>query len=202
MNLDEGYIKFQCEWEETDPLPEVWITDLNAWRQRMYVANLVGAYPDGIGFGNVSQRLQGDRFVISGSKTGNYPELGPEHYALVETVDILQNRVSCKGATIASSESMSHAVIYQLRPEVQAVFHVHHLELWEKVLYKIPTTDPAAPYGSPEMAFEIQKLFKTTDVDEQCVFAMAGHREGLFGFGKNLDEAGNILLKLLRTYLS
>ena len=105
--------------------------------------------------------------------------------------------MSCQGPVIASSESMSHAVLYQQVPEINAVFHVHHLELWKKVLHHIPTTDESAPYGSPEMAKEIIRLIKESDVLNQKVFAMAGHREGLFSFGKTLEEAGNIILKLL-----
>ena len=198
---DEGYIKFRCDWQKSAPFPPAEIAALNHWRQKLYDVQLVGAYPDGIGFGNVSQRTAGDQFYISGSKTGNEQQLDHRHYTKVTDFDIQNNWVQCIGPIIASSESMSHAVIYQQDPAIQAVFHVHHLTLWEKVLYQIPTTPPAAPYGSPEMAEEIIRLFQTTEVRQQKVLAMAGHREGLFSFGESLEEAGESILALLKSRL-
>ncbi|MFT5168792.1 MAG: L-ribulose-5-phosphate 4-epimerase [Saprospiraceae bacterium] len=194
---DEGYIKFQSTWRQSPPFGMGQIAALNHWRQKLYNANLVGAYPDGIGFGNVSRRAEANHFYISGSKTGNFKSLDNTHYAKVVDFDIAKNWVACEGPVIASSESMSHAVIYAQVPEVNAVFHVHHLTLWKKVLYKIPTTVAMAEYGSPEMANEIIRLIAETDVADQKVFAMAGHQEGLFSFGKTLEEAGSAILDLV-----
>lgn len=195
--MDEGYIKFNCDWEKTEPLHFSKIEKLNTWRQQLYEVNFLGVYPDGIGFGNVSQRSENGKFIISGSKTGRFKELSETHYAEVLDFDIQKNWVKCEGASIASSESMSHAVIYKNYPSINAVFHVHHLELWEKLLWKIPTTPESAPYGSPEMANEIIQLFKNTNVLETKLFVMAGHQEGLFAFGETLEEAGNVLLNLI-----
>jgi L-ribulose-5-phosphate 4-epimerase len=196
--MEEGYIKFNADWGKTKHLHFSKIEKLNDWRQKLYNVNLLGVYPDGIGFGNVSQRSEGNRFYISGSKTGSYEFLNESHYAEVIDFDLKKNWVKCVGGTIASSESMSHAVIYQQYAHVNAVFHVHNLELWEKLLWEIPTTPESAPYGSPEMANEILQLFKTTDVLQTKLFAMAGHQEGLFTFGETLEEVGNILLDLVK----
>lgn len=201
MNLDEGYIKFKAYWDKTSPFANEVIQELNAWRQRLYDVNLLGAYPDGIGFGNVSLRKTGNQFYISGSTTGNFKTLTNEHYALVTDFDLDQNEVHCSGPIIASSESPSHASLYQSVPEVNAVFHVHHFELWKKTLDEIPTTDKSAPYGCPEMSHEIMRLIKESDVLEHKVFAMGGHREGLIAFGRTLDEAGETILSLLKKYL-
>ena len=57
MLNDEGYIKFQPSWQKTKPFLSKEINALNRWRQKLYEVKLVGAYPDGIGFGNVSQRV-------------------------------------------------------------------------------------------------------------------------------------------------
>jgi len=195
--MDEGYIKFNSDWKKTKHLHFSKIEKLNEWRQKLYNINLLGVYPDGIGFGNVSQRSEGNKFYISGSKTGRHKILDESHYAEVIDFDLKKNWVKCEGATIASSESMSHAIIYQQYAHVNAVFHVHDLELWKKLLWKIPTTPKSAPYGSPEMANEITQLFKTTAVLHTKLFAMAGHQEGLFAFGNTLEEAGEVLLNLL-----
>lgn len=71
--LDEGYIKYQSDWIKSTPLPYTAIQELNFWRAKLYQLGLLGAYANGIGFGNISQRwgTQDGLFVISGSTTGN-----------------------------------------------------------------------------------------------------------------------------------
>ncbi|MEL6636040.1 MAG: class II aldolase/adducin family protein [Bacteroidota bacterium] len=195
--LDEGYIKFKAHWRERPPLPEAEIAELNHWRDQMYRAQLIGAYPDGIGFGNISRRYAGRQFIISGSKTGNFAQLDARHYALVSDYNVERNEVFCEGPLLASSESMSHAVVYATCPEVRAVIHVHHLALWEKHLHRLPTTRAAAAYGTPEMAREIIRLLHESTVRrEEQVLVMAGHREGLIAFGEDLAGAGERLLAL------
>ena len=97
-NIDEGYIKFNAIWEKTLPLRFDTYKELNHFRQKMYKRNWIGAYTNGIGFGNISIRKgQIDQFYISGSKTGNLTELTERHYALVTDVFIKENRLNCKG---------------------------------------------------------------------------------------------------------
>jgi L-ribulose-5-phosphate 4-epimerase len=189
--MDEGYIKFRANWTKAPPLPEEELRELNCWRNRMYDLKLIGVYDDGVGYGNISRRWDADgRFIISGSATGNLEKLGPEHYSLVTEVDIDQNRLTCRGPAIASSESMSHAVVYQECPEVNAVIHIHHLGIWKTLLHLVPTTCREATYGSPEMARSIIRLLRETDLRISRLFVMEGHREGVFAFGETLDEAG------------
>ena len=205
MIHDEGYIKFKADWREAPPFSPNSISEINHFRQRLYDLNLIGAYPDGIGFGNISQRLgNSTRFIISGSATGNLNLLNENHYSNVTRVDIDKNELTCEGPIIASSESMSHAVIFRTCDWVNGVVHVHHLGLWEKLLHKVPTTSKSATYGTPEMAYSIIDLLKNTDLIEQKIFVMEGHREGIFSFGKNLNEAMEVLLShynLLETKL-
>lgn len=189
--MDEGYIKFNARWTPTDPFPDNDLSELNAFRQKVYALGLIGAYENGIGYGNISQRKEpgSDLFYISGSATGNHSILTPDHYARVTQVDINKNHLSCEGPIIASSESMSHAVIYQTLPEVQAVIHVHHLGMWKALMHRVPTTDQSATYGSPEMAYSIINLIQTTDLPQTKLFVMEGHEEGIFVFGESLEEA-------------
>jgi len=193
--IDEGYIKFDAQWTRKPPLPVRQIAHLNAFRQKLYEQRLIGAYPEGIGFGNISCRWEdSDQFIISGSKTGNFPTLDEQHYAMVTEVDASKNWLSCEGPIIASSESMSHAVIYEECPEVQAVIHVHHLQMWQGLLHQVPTTAAAAPYGSPEMVESIRQLLRETALRKQRIFVMEGHREGVFVFGESLEAAYDCLM--------
>ena len=188
MTDEKGYIQFQCDWEPADPpaIPE----GLIAWRDRLHRLGLIGVYPNGIGFGNISERTTGDCFLISGTATGHLPALGPEHFAEVRAFDFAANSLRCRGPVKASSESLSHAAVYVSDPTAAAVIHVHHLGMWEQLRDRIPTTDPRAEAGTPEMAWAIESLLRQPGVKEQGVFVMGGHREGLMAFGATLDEAG------------
>lgn len=191
---DEGYIKFSADWQKAPAFPAPKIAALNAYRQELYKMGLIGAYDNGIGFGNISRRSEGEGlFYISGSKTGNLSVLDARHYALVTDVAAEENRLSCTGPVIASSESMSHAVLYEECPEANGVIHVHNLSLWEKLMHHVPSTDASAPYGSPEMVESIRRLLHKTDLKKQKIFVMEGHREGIFTFGNDLADALQVL---------
>ena len=52
-----------------------------------------------------------------------------------------------------------------------------------------------ANYGTPEMAYEIVRLFKVSDVRSRQIFAMAGHEGGIVTFGENLEDAFDVLMR-------
>jgi ribulose-5-phosphate 4-epimerase/fuculose-1-phosphate aldolase len=190
--MEEGYIKFQCNWKKGPALSASMLQSVGWGRREMYNRGLIGAYDNGIGYGNISERLTEKKFVISGSATGGLPELKPIHYSVVDKIDTTNNQVWCTGPVKASSETMSHAVIYQTCPEVNAVVHIHNLDLWKSIIHRVPTTHASVSYGTPEMAKEIIRLLKQTDVRQHAgYFAMAGHEEGIIAFGKNMQHAIN-----------
>jgi len=190
----EGYVKFRCERTASGPVPEDRLAGISAWRYRLYKLGLIGAYPNGVGFGNISIRLPSGSFIITGTATGSLASLTGGHYTEVTGYDFGANRVSCKGSIDASSETMSHAAVYESAPDANAVIHVHDLAMWRALLGKVPTTSKDAEYGTPGLAYEIKRLFAETDVRETKIFVMAGHEEGVIAFGNDLDEAGNVIL--------
>ena len=192
--MDEGYIKFQCCLIKSSPPPPSEITKLQEWRTKLFALKLIGAYANGIGYGNISERREGEQFVITGSATGKYALLNPEHYSKVTDFNPALNTLTCEGETKASSESMTHGMIYRLDKQVRAVIHIHHLALWQKLLNKVPTSSVQVPYGTPHMAEEIERLFSHSNLQKQKILAMAGHEEGIITFGKSLDEAGKVLV--------
>lgn len=197
--MDEGYIKFNAQWKKGDALPSPFLQPLIKTRQELYALGLIGAYDNGIGYGNISRRWnEAGQFVISGSATGNFKQLNEEHFTLVTQVNIERNTLWCEGPIIASSESMSHAVIYRECPWVNAVIHVHHLGMWKHLLHQVPTTDASATYGSPEMAYSIIDLLQNTDLPDKKIFVMEGHREGVFVFGEDMDDALDTIKGYLR----
>ena len=193
---DEGVIKFNCKWIPAEPLSSETVKKLNDCRNHLYDLGFIGVYEDGIGFGNISIRSgqPSNQFIISGTQTGNIPKLTEHHYTQVTDYDLAKNSVTCKGPVKASSESLTHAMLYDLLPDIQAVIHVHHKALWTQLLNQVPTTSEHIPYGTPEMALEVKRLCEVADLKNQKIFVMAGHEDGIITFGKDLTEATAILM--------
>ena len=195
--IDEGYIKFQCYWEKTIALQND-LSELISWRNKLLQMGLIGHYHDiNVGFGNISQKMEGKQFIISGTQTGHIEHIQAEHFTTVTDYNIPTNEVWCKGPVKASSESMTHAMIYENDPLAEGVIHIHSSVLWKQLINKVSTTKKEVPYGTPEMANEITRLFNETDVKNQKIIVMAGHEEGILSFGTCLEEAGKIIENLI-----
>ncbi len=191
---DEGVIKFGSNWKKEEALPEVRIKELIQIRKKLFDLNLIGVYPDGIGYGNLSLLLEPEKqFVISGSQTGHLSEVTPQHFSLVTSYSVARNQINCRGPIQASSESLTHAMIYETFMGVKAVIHVHSPLLWKQMLNKVPTTGTQIAYGTPQMAREIKRLADETDLRQSKILVMAGHEDGIITFGKNLDEAFTLI---------
>ena len=100
-------------------------SELDAARTTLHDAGLIGVYPSGIGYGNISLRLAGNLFLISGSGTGSSRLLGKQGYSLVHAFDPLKNTVASFGPIQASSESMTHGAVYGAANKARCVIHIH-----------------------------------------------------------------------------
>jgi len=45
------------------------------------------------------------------------------------------------------------------------------------------------------MAYEIIRLFEVSDVRSKRIFVMAGHQDGVVAFGKDLEDAFDVLMR-------
>jgi L-ribulose-5-phosphate 4-epimerase len=187
--IDEGYVKFAARWER-GPAP-LGIEDLVAVRNGLHAMGLIGEYVEvGIGYGNVSKRIgDSQRFTVSGTATGNIAMATADHFSEVREWSIEENSVSCIGPVAASSESLTHAMLYACDPRIGAVLHVHHRGFWEHLLRTRQSTGAGIAYGTPAMAMEMARLLKTPGIWEYPIIAMAGHEEGIVAFGGNLHTA-------------
>lgn len=196
--IDEGYIKFNAHWHEDPPPSWHKIRALNEYRQVLYDHGLIGALPDGIGFGNISVRDEPSaRFLITGSTTGNHPELSPNHFTAVTSYDFEANSLTCKGPITASSESLTHAAFYEASRSIGAVIHVHHAGLWNSWLDRLPTTSIHVTYGTPEMAYEVIRLVREAQRSTRPgkpLVIMGGHEDGVLAYGPTLGQATATLL--------
>ena len=200
--MTEGYIKFNCIWEQIEfPFQNEIFNQLETARTKLYNLGLIGMYPDGIGFGNISVKSgEAETFVITGSATGGFKNLSKPDYSLVTNYNISKNTISCIGMTKASAESLTHAAIYESLPEVGAVVHVHCLWLWEKLLNRHPTTSSEIEYGTPEMAYSVGRLASGRKSSEEKIIIMGGHREGILAFGCDLTETTDQIIKIYNNY--
>lgn len=194
MTEETGYIKFSSQWVKDDPVDSCLIEELNQYRTKLYHLGLIGKYPNGIGFGNMSIRLENNQFLITGTATGHLPTLSNDHFTRVTAYNFKKNSLTCRGPIQASSESLTHAAIYEASPETDAVIHVHNLALWNLLKTKVPTSSAAVEYGTPEMALEINRLFRETDVRMKQLLVMAGHVEGIISFGKTVKDAYHLII--------
>lgn len=197
MSGETGVVKFRCEHVVADLAPFAGFDELNACRRKLLQLRMIGVDANGIGFGNLSVRA-GDtnEFYITASGTGGRAQLSLDGYSKVTGYDFAQNWIRCEGRAVASSESLTHAAVYESDAQIRAVIHCHDRALWEQLLESIATSADVE-YGTPAMAFEVKRLFAETDVRERQIFAMAGHAAGIVAFGTNVEEAFAALMRSL-----
>jgi len=207
----EGVIKFHSD-HDGSPLVAArygeFACRLIAWREIMALTGLVGQETglyDGAGYGNVSCRVppytsgRGRRsFLITGTQTSGRRCIGLDGFCLVKRYDYRTNRVESQGSSLPSSESMTHAAVYDLGPHIRTVLHAHSPVLWRHAAaLRIPTTEPSVAYGTPEMASEVQRLYGEGLFAERKILSMGGHEDGIVTFGRSTQEAGEVLLRWL-----
>ena len=193
---EAGSVKFKCEQVPIEISRFAGFAELNRYRRKLLELGMIGVDASGVGFGNLSIRNgAASRFYITGSATGGISELMPANCAKVVAYDFARNWLQCEGSAVASSESLTHAAVYESDPTARAVIHCHDMKLWAALLDKAPTTPKRVEYGTPEMAYAVRRLFEMTDVKRRKIFAMAAHDGGLVTFGRDLQDAFRILMR-------
>jgi ribulose-5-phosphate 4-epimerase/fuculose-1-phosphate aldolase len=194
----EGYVKYTAE-HTMGPAIEIphW-EELNRARTKLRELGLVGMTSNGIGFGNLSLRVEGNKFLISGTATGALPVLGPEGYCLITSFNINENRVVSTGPVKPSSETMTHGVIYQSCPNANCVIHIHSRIIFDGMLRdKYPATPETAAYGTPDIALAIGKLVNGHD---EGSIVLAGHDEGVIVYSVKVERALALAEELYNNY--
>ncbi|MGB3788947.1 MAG: class II aldolase/adducin family protein, partial [Phormidesmis sp.] len=145
--VTKGFIKYHCEWTKGDAIAPESVIDITRYRNALYKLNLIREDSDGTGVGNISMKIEetstsaeSPQFIISGSQTGKLPTVTAFDYSLVTAFDPAQNSLACSGMSKASSESLTHGVIYTSAPKIGAVIHVHNSQIWQGLLDRGPTT--------------------------------------------------------------
>jgi ribulose-5-phosphate 4-epimerase/fuculose-1-phosphate aldolase len=213
----EGVIRFDVRHQPRD-LEERVFGDtarvLSAWRGILAHLRLLGQDPgryEGLGYGNVSARVGpfGDiprgrrRFLVTGSQTAGVAHATLREFCLVESWDIERNQVASAGLVAPSSESLTHAALYDASPAVRVVLHAHAPELWRQArALGLPVTHERAANGTPAMAEEVGRLYREGTLASTGVVAMGGHEDGVIAFGGTAAEAGARLVTQLARALA
>lgn len=206
----EGVIQYRLDFSHAALgayLPSVLLNTLNTCREGLCALGLIGQDAnryEGYGFGNISCRVElpenREAFIITGSQTGHIAVLGRQHYALVTQCEPMQNRLRAIGETPPSSEAMTHAIIYQTLPEIEAVIHVHSPDLWQNAqVLGLPITAADVTYGTPQMAAAAREILFTSYAQQAGLLAMLGHEDGIVAWGTTLAGAQARIMHLINT---
>jgi hypothetical protein len=199
VSIDDGYIKYTSTRRDGRVPSSAALDELNQARTVLFDLGLIGVYGNGVGYGNLSMRFNGNnQFVITASATGALRTLQTEQFCLVESFSIPNNHVQSMGSLPASSESLTHGAIYAAHMGVQCVIHVHSRTLFDHLLQTgVAATPVDAQYGTPAMADAVAQLVGRHPL-MPTVFAMTGHDEGVVAFGADIPSTRNALCQLFQ----
>lgn len=209
MTDQEGTISFAYALEPPSGAivaPDV-VERLAGWRTVFRRLGMLGQDPDryqGLGFGNLSSRDPGrpDEFVITASQTATVPVLTEQSLVRITHSSVTRFWVEGIGRQPPSSETLTHAIVYQADRSIGWVFHVHCPEIWQRYEdLALPATAEDVPYGSPAMADAVGLLLARHPV-RPLVFVTLGHPDGVFACGSDAAATGGALVGLLARALS
>lgn len=193
-----GTIKFKCNLKLSPELEEKLYIDIEKWRAIFFKMSLIGEYSTKkISFGNISKRLSGsNEFIITGAQTGQFPNLTGAQYTKVVKCDLKKLSLDAIGPTAPSAESVTHYSIYEKCTQVNAIFHVHHTELWS-FLNKNQCDSIAkdVKHGTQEMGLACGDCIGTKS---KGIMVLEGHQDGIISFGETIEDAGKIILETLK----
>ena len=197
----DGVIKYNIEFTPSKPLKTAQFEAIERLRKRLFSLKLIGV-ENGIGYGNISQKIDKHSFVITGTQTGHLKDLNANHYSLIEEYNDKEFYLKSSGAIKPSSEALTHGTIYNLDENIKAVIHIHSKSIWRFMLESsryLKTKD--VEYGSIEMIEEVNRIFSTTPPLDNPKFVMTGHEDGVIIFGESLKEAELNLFNILSSFL-
>lgn len=179
---------------------------LCGWRAVLRRLELLGQTPgryQGFGYGNLSARdgARPDQFVITASQTSGAPGFGERQLVRIVRASVERFWVDAVGHQPPSSESLTHAMIYQADPAIAWVMHVHSPDIWSRASpLGLPATPEDAGYGTPAMARAVAELLRANPV-RPLVFVTLGHEDGVFACGASAAAAGTALTETLAAAL-
>ena len=178
----DGVIQFRLHHSTAPSAVRSELRLLSELRDALHARGWIGRDParyGGLGYGNVSVAQAGGAFLISATQTGHLATLSADHWVTVIHASPTTNELWSEGPALPSSESLTHAAIYQAS-EARFVAHIHHPLLWRAVCagtVSLPATPAEATYGTPAMAAALSRIAALEPLPFAA--AMTGHQDGL-----------------------
>lgn len=161
------------------------IRELTEWCKIFHELGLTPIV-DGRSMGNLSFRVKRGRneFIITASGVGPKNILSQEFFVKVVECDLENKIVYACGLREPSSESILHYRIYQLRNDINAVFHGHDEEITKhaKEIEAVETKE-WHPYGTIELVKSVENV-----LSESNFIVIKQH--GFLSLGRSMEEAG------------
>lgn len=195
----DGVIQFQLHHRAAPPPDAAATALLSTLRDALHARGWIGRDParyGGLGYGNVSRRLEADAFLVSATQTGHLSTLAAVAWVTVTAASPATNELWSEGACKPSSESLTHAAIYQAC-DAAFVCHIHHPALWRAICadaLRLPKTPASATYGTPAMAEALGQITVRTALPFAA--AMTGHEDGLMAAANSPAELLELLDRL------
>ena len=183
MSNNNSPIKFNCNFlSRRSPTNAINAQLIKFCRD--FVKEGFAAKVDGKFKGNLSYRLE-EAFVITPSGF-SLDTIAEDDLVRVAKWEYERFDISFIGLMLPSSESFVHAVAYDARPEINAVFHGHSPEILENgERLGLPITENEVEKGTPEEALEVKKLIEKNKNSNFLI--IKGH--GFISLGKTMAEA-------------
>ena len=202
-SISEGVIRFTLNHRYQPFLVEdlYRVNTLLDWRQILFDHDMIGggnpSRYNGLGFGNLSLRVDQHRFIITSSQTGSQAQLTDQDLTMINQYSLTEGAIQSVGLKKPSSETLTHAAIYACSPSINWIFHVHSPSLWNNyVSLGIPSTPEGIQYGTIDMACAAQSLLGTSP-EQGVLFAMGGHTDGMISCAGTAQKTGELLLHTL-----
>lgn len=167
------------------------IRELIKWCQIFHELGLTPMV-DGRSMGNLSFRVRGERneFIITASGIGPKNMLSRGFFVKVVGCDFENKLVYAYGLREPSSESMLHYRIYQIRSDVNAIFHGHDEEITKHAKeIEAVETEEWHPYGTIELVKSVENV-----LGESNFIVIKQH--GFISLGRSMEEAGRRALAM------
>ncbi len=205
----EGVIGFAYALEapDGDLVSAETLHAMRGWRRVLKRLALLGQTParyQGFGYGNLSARdgSQPDQFVVTASQTSGAAEFEQRHLVRIVSGNVERFWVDAIGHQPPSSESLTHAMIYQADPGIAWVMHGHSPEIWQQAeSLGLPATPQDVGYGTPAMARAVAELLRG-NARRPLLFVTLGHEDGVFACGASASDAGSALTNVLARALA
>jgi ribulose-5-phosphate 4-epimerase/fuculose-1-phosphate aldolase len=183
--ITRGIFRAGKKLDELDLLPTPFPMDKYlSERDQRHLKLLYGI--GGLSYGNLSARLDQDRFWMSASGVdkSNLREVGRD-ILLVKDYDAERNAMILSippgvEPRRVSVDAIEHWMIYREHPEVGAILHVH---AW---MDGVPSTEFNYPCGTYELGVAVADIVRSSADPQKSVVGLKNH--GLTILGESMDE--------------